>query len=234
MGVSRPPQSPPWDGDKRPVPHPWRQGTLTLGPTRPGAPASPGTPCRGGRELGFSHGGCGGGPEPHFAPWGCPRGGASPDLRVCRSLRGDLVARAGPGMGRKQCEQQRDPSITREHHPSPPCHVLTWKPEGPGAPCSPLSPAGPYGRTMLKDLGAFPTPRFWGHGDTPDPHHHRGSHMPAEWGGLLPTMGGAQPLDPHFKQGLGLVGHSQQVPGGRRLQSHRPCQEAPMEETTPH
>lgn len=42
---------------------------LTLGPTRPGAPASPGTPCGGGKkELGVRPGGCWGSCSPPLQP----------------------------------------------------------------------------------------------------------------------------------------------------------------------
>lgn len=78
---------------------------LTLGPTRPGAPASPGTPCGEGKKSWGSGLGAAGGPDPPFAARRClgrGKNGASPDLRVCRSLQGDLVARAAPGRGKQR------------------------------------------------------------------------------------------------------------------------------------
>lgn len=157
---SSPPKSPMGQGEAF-CPRSWRTVMLTLGPTRPGAPASPGTPCSGGKKSQGSVLGAAGGPDPPFAAGGCLGGGknrASPDLRVCRSLQGDLVAQAGPGRGKQQHQHGSSEtpgdggsgspaSITPTLAPqATPFRVLTWKPEGPGAPCSPLSPAGPCGK----------------------------------------------------------------------------------------
>lgn len=126
--------------------------TLTLGPTRPGAPASPGTPCGGGKtEWGVSPGGCRGSCPP-LCSLGGGKNGASPDLRVCRSLRGDLVARAAPAGGTAVAlaRWQRDPQgrglgVTHEHHPDP------SSPNPPPSPCAHLE-AGGTGGSLLSSL----------------------------------------------------------------------------------
>lgn len=150
--------------------------TLTLGPTSPGAPASPGTPCgKGTNGLEVSPGGFGG----ILIPPGGDRG-VSPDLRVCRSHQGDLVALAAPGRGQETHENSDSETPTPNPNPKPQIPVLTWKPEGPGAPCSPLSPAGPCGtdtaQAPQKPLGfqTSPTPRF---GDPTSPNTTRAGDL---------------------------------------------------------
>lgn len=74
-----PPQTPPWDRERRPVPNPG--AILTLGPTRPGAPASPGTPCGDGGRAGGQHWGGQGALSPRVQPGGDgEEGGRGPHL----------------------------------------------------------------------------------------------------------------------------------------------------------
>lgn len=167
------------------------QVTLTLGPTSPGAPASPGTPCRKGTNgFGVRPGGFGG-PDP---TWGGDRG-VSPDLRVCHSRRGDLVALAAPGRGQEPREggDSETPGLGWHHphpkpqiilNPKPQTPVLTWKPEGPGAPCSPLSPAGPCGMDAAQGpQKPFPHPKILG---TPKSTRDRAQGPQSLWEFRLP------------------------------------------------
>lgn len=124
------------------------QVTLTLGPTSPGAPASPGTPCRKGTNgFGVRPGGFGG-PDP---TWGGDKG-VSPDLRVCHSRRGDLVALAAPGRGQEPREggDSETPGLGW-HHPHPkPQIILNPKPQIPN-PSAHLE-AGGAGGSLLSPL----------------------------------------------------------------------------------
>lgn len=114
--------------------------TLTLGPTSPGAPASPGTPCRkGANGFGVRPGGF----EGSRSHLGGDRG-VSPDLRVCRSRRGDLVALAAPGRGQEPRENSDSESPGLGwHHPDP-------KAQSP-KPCAHLE-AGGAGGSLLSPL----------------------------------------------------------------------------------